>query len=76
MKKLFLIFIFSISLFADTALQDKIKSYIGDVKYETQKNLIQVLFAQNSEFTKTNGEIDSVKVIGILKKNGLMRKHS
>ena len=73
MKKLCLIFIFSISLFADTALQDKIKSYIGDVKYETQKNLIQVLFAQNSEFTKTNGEIDSVKVIGILKKNGLMK---
>ncbi len=73
MKKLFLILLFSLSLLANTALQDKIKSYVGDAKYETQKNLIQVLFAQNADFTKANGAIDSVKVIAILKKNGLMK---
>lgn len=73
MKNLFLILLFSLSLCANTVLNDKIKSYIGDAKFETQKNLIQVLFAQSGDFVKTNGTIDTVKVIAVLKKNGLMK---
>jgi len=72
-KNLFLILVFSLFLFANTVLNDKIKSYIGESKYETQKNLIQVLFAQSEDFVKANGTIDSVKVISVLKKNGLMK---
>lgn len=73
MKKLYLIFALSIFLFADISLQDKVRSYIGDTKYETQKNLIQVLFAQNEDFVKKDGTVDSIKVIAILKKNGLIK---
>lgn len=73
MKKLLLILILSLSLFGAQTLQDKIKSFVGPSKYETQKNLIQVLFAQSSNFTKPNGEVDSVKVISVLKKNGLLQ---
>lgn len=63
----------ALPLFANTLLEDKIRSYIGDSKYETQKNLIHVLFASPDTFSKPDGSIDSVKVIDILKKNGLMR---
>lgn len=73
MNKLFLILILSLSLFGGQTLQEKIKSFVGSSKYETQKNLIQVLFAQSNNFTKSNGEVDSVKVISVLKKNGLLQ---
>ena len=73
MKKLWLILTLSLSLFGAQDLQEKIRSFVGPSKYETQKNLIQVLFAQNSNFIKANGQVDSVKVIGVLKKNGLMQ---
>ncbi len=74
MKKLFLTLIFfTLSLFADTPLNDKIKSYIGEAKYQTQKNLMHVLFAQEQNFMKRNGEVDSLKVIALLKKNGLLK---
>lgn len=73
MKKLFIILTLTLSLFGSTDLNDKIKSFVGSSKYEAQKNLIQVLFAQKSEFFKANGEIDSVKVISVLKKNGLLQ---
>ena len=73
MKKLFLILTLSLSLFGAQSLQDKIKSFVGPSKYESQRNLIQVLFAQKANFLQSNGEVDSVKVISVLKKNGLMQ---
>jgi len=72
-KKLFLILILSFSFLGAQALQDKIQSFVGVSKYETQKNLIQVLFAQTNNFVKPNGDVDSVKVISTLKKNGLLQ---
>jgi hypothetical protein len=72
-KKLLLILTLALSLFGAQNLQDKIKSFVGSTKYETQKNLIQVLFAESSNFTKSNGEVNSVKVISVLKKNGLLQ---
>lgn len=73
MKTLLIILTLSLSLFGGQTLQEKIKSFVGPTKYETQRNLIQVLFAQNSSFIKSNGEVDSVKVISVLKKNGLLQ---
>lgn len=73
MKKLLLILTLSLSLFGAQSLQEKIRSFVGPTKYETQKNLLQVLFAQSSNFAKPNGEVDSVKVISVLKKNGLLQ---
>lgn len=73
MKKLLLLLILAVSLFGGQTLQEKIKSFVGSSKYESQKNLIQVLFAQNNNFLKPNGEVDSVKVISVLKKNGLLQ---
>jgi len=72
-KKLLLILTLSLSLFGAQSLQEKIRSFVGPTKYETQKNLLQVLFAQSSNFAKPNGEVDSVKVISVLKKNGLLQ---
>ncbi|MBN1838939.1 MAG: hypothetical protein JW802_02735 [Campylobacterales bacterium] len=73
MKKLFLILCLTLSLFGSTDLHEKIRNFIGTSKYETQKNLIQVLFAQNAQFMNPNGEVNSVKVISVLKKNGLLQ---
>lgn len=68
-----MLFLLAGSLLANPPLDEKIKSYIGTTKFETQKNLIKVLFASRSEFIKSDGNIDSVKVIEVLKKNGLIR---
>jgi hypothetical protein len=72
-KKLFFILMMSLSLFGAQTLQEKIKSFVGTAKYERQINLIQVLFAQSNNFMLPNGEVDSVKVISVLKKNGLVQ---
>lgn len=74
MVKIFLsIICLSLTLAANTLLDEKIKSYIGTSKYETQKNLINVLFAKSQDYVKPNGTIDSIKVIDVLKKNGLLK---
>ncbi len=73
MKKLFVILTLALSLFGSSPLDEKIKSFVGSSKYEAQKNLIQVLFAQKDQFLTSNGEINSVKVISVLKKNGLLQ---
>ncbi len=72
-KKLFLILIASLSLFGAQSVQEKVKSFVGATQYDKQINLIQVLFAQPAAFTLPNGEVDSVKVISVLKKNGLVQ---
>ncbi|MDD2383287.1 MAG: hypothetical protein PHN18_03770 [Sulfurospirillaceae bacterium] len=73
MKLLLTIVWFSLALYANPLLDEKIKSYIGATKYETQKNLINVLFAHSEEFVKINGSVDSIKVIKVLKQNGLLK---
>ena len=71
MKKIIVLVCLAVSLFAGE-LQDAIKSYVGPTKYETQKNLINVLFASSNNFMRKDGGVDSVKVIEVLKKNGLI----
>lgn len=73
MKKLLVLLLLALPLLANLQVDEKIKSYIGTTKFETQKNLINVLFGKSSEFIKTDGNVDSIKIIEVLKKNGLMR---
>jgi hypothetical protein len=73
-KKIIAVWVFlALCLYANPALDDTIKSYVGESKYETQKNLIHVLFASPEAFLKNDGRVDSIKVIEVLKKNGLIR---
>ena len=65
MKKLFILVL--LALFAHASnLDDTIKSYVGASKYESQKNLINVLFASPKSFMRSNGEVDSIKVMEVL----------
>jgi len=72
-KKIIFGLCLALSLWAEPTLQETIRSYVGDTKYETQKNLITVLFASNEAFVKADGRVDCIKVIEVLQKNGLMR---
>ena len=73
MKKSILGLFLALSLWAEPTLHETIRSYVGEGKYETQKNLINVLFASENAFIKSDGRVDSIKVIDVLQKNGLMR---
>ncbi len=71
MKKLIVLAFLALSVIAGD-LQDTIKSYVGASKYEAQKNLINALFSSPNSFMRSDGEVDSVKVMDVLKKNGLV----
>ena len=73
MKKILLGLLLAVSVLAEPTLHQIIRSYVGDAKYETQKNLINVLFAAEEGFVKSDGRVDNIKVIEVLQKNGLMR---
>lgn len=60
-------------MFSSSDINEKIRSYIGQEKFEQQKNLIKVLFIQKDQFLNQEGFVDSIKVLEILKKNGLLK---
>ncbi len=65
------IFVLHVSLFAN--LQDKIENFISQNNYSKQENLINVLFRNsNSFYKKSDGSIDSLKVLKVLEDNGLL----
>ena len=54
-------------------LQDKIENFISQKSYSKQENLIKVLFRDSSSFyRKSDGSVDSLKVLKVLKDNGLL----
>jgi hypothetical protein len=67
-RAFFIAALFSTLVWGNSSLHDVIRSYIGQSRYETQKNLIDVLFASNKTFVKADGSIDNVGVIDVLKK--------
>ena len=65
-----LVLMVSTSVFAN--LQDKIENFISSQKYAKQENLIKVLFKDSDSFyRKSDGNVDSLKVIKVLEDNGL-----
>lgn len=58
------------TLFAN--LQEKIENLISSQKYTKQENLIKVLFKDSDSFyRKSDGNVDTLKVIKVLEDNGL-----
>ena len=59
---------------ASANLHDKIVNFMSARDYAKQENLIKVLFRNEHDFYKTDGtEVDSLKVIKVLKDNGLFK---
>jgi hypothetical protein len=56
-----------------TPLEDKIESFIGEKEYKTQKNLIRILFKDESSFLKDDSSVDGIKVLEKLKSNGILK---
>ncbi len=72
MKNLILIFLLSVTLFAN--LQDKIENFMSREDYLKRENLIKILFKNESEFYReSDGNVDCVKVIERLKESGLFK---
>ncbi|MCF6172653.1 MAG: hypothetical protein L3J44_02570 [Campylobacteraceae bacterium] len=71
-EKLFIFIVLTTSLFAN--LDDKIRNYLSPEKYAKQVNLIKILFKNSDNFyRKSDGNVDSLKVIKVLKENGLFK---
>jgi len=71
-RKFFFFILLSTILFAN--LNDKIMNYMSASQYSKQENLIKILFKNSDAFyRKSDGNVDSLKVIKILKDNGLFK---
>ncbi|NOX14818.1 MAG: hypothetical protein GXP61_02085 [Epsilonproteobacteria bacterium] len=71
-RKLFIFIVLTTVLFAN--LDDKIRNYLSPEQYAKQVNLIKILFKNSDDFyRKSDGNVDSLKVIEVLKENGLFK---
>ncbi|MFV0481486.1 MAG: hypothetical protein ACK5LP_05840 [Campylobacteraceae bacterium] len=73
-KKIILIFALCFVANADL-LEDKIKNFIGETKYNESKNLISYLFSSTQKYYK-NDDINSIAVLETLKDGGLIELFS
>lgn len=73
MVKLLVIFLLSNTLLsANTALIEKVHSFLDSDTYKINRSFINIIFANESDFIHDD-KIDSVKVITTLKENGLLQ---
>jgi hypothetical protein len=70
-KKSLLIFLLLCSFAIGTELDDKIRSFVSIRDYQHHKNLITSIFRNETRFYK-NDNIDTIKVLRLLKSNGLL----
>ncbi len=68
----FLLF-FALVVAQATPLGEKIESFIGEKEYKVQKNLIRILFKNESQFLYGNSKVNDMKVLEQLKKSGLLK---
>ena len=54
-------------------LKEKIESFMGEKKYKTQKNLIDILFKDERKFLKEDASVCDMKVLEKLKQNGILK---
>lgn len=54
-------------------LDQKIKSLVGEKNYESHQRLINKLFQNRQDFYITSNRVDILKVIKVLKNNGLLK---
>ncbi len=61
-----------LSLYADSALLEKVRSFVGDERFASHHSFIGILFKNESAFY-VGDRIDAVKVVETLKQNGLLK---
>jgi hypothetical protein len=66
-------FLLFVTLANATLLEEKIESFIGNVEYKKQKNLIRILFKDEKQFLREDNSVDDIKVLSKLKENGLLK---
>jgi len=71
--RLVVVFIFITTFLQATLLEDKIESFIGEKVYKTQKNLIRILFKDESKFLNEDSSVDDIKVLQKLKDSGILK---
>lgn len=73
----FLFFLFLSNLLADDStaqefLMQRVRSFMSKERFEKDRVFVDKLFAASSDFLDANSTVDSMKVIGTLKANGLL----
>ena len=72
--RLFLLFVLLAPLWAyDSLLKTKIDALVDDQNLKTHKKLLDVLFQYEDEFVDSDGNVDIIKVVKVLKENGLLK---
>lgn len=61
------------SIIQASQLLQKIENFIGTTEYNTQKNLIEILFKDEQSFEDANANIDELKILEQLKRSGLLK---
>lgn len=72
MVKKFLIIIAFVTVAFGSSVDEKVMEFMGKERYESQKNLINILFADRDSFM-SGDKVDSLAVLKKLKENGLLR---
>lgn len=62
-----------LSVIQASLLQEKIENFIGTTEYNTQKNLIAIVFSDEKSFENADAKIDELKVLEQLKRSGLLK---
>ena len=73
MVRVVIAFLFLTTFLSATLLEDKIESFIGEKEYKIQKNLIRILFKNESQFLREDSSVDDIKVLAKLKDSGLLK---
>ena len=73
MVKIILSFFLVTSIAFGDMIDDKVKSFIGEKKYFSAKKIIHILLGDKKQYYNSDGSIEVVKLLRVLKKNGFMR---
>ena len=71
-RVVFLIFLATNILFADVVIS-KVKAFMGSSEYSKKRSLIGILFQNRGAYRINRNRADSVKIIRVLKQNGLIK---
>ncbi len=72
MVKIFLSFFLVISIAFGDMVDDKIKSFIGEKNYYSAKKIINILLGDKKQYYRSDGSVEVIKLLKVLKKNGFM----
>jgi len=69
---IFLLFLSVTSLYGNTLVIDKVKSFLDPSVYAHNRSFINIIFMDESKFL-SHDKVDAVKIIATLKQNGLLK---